>query len=435
MAAWVGLRAKAPDRRAVAGDARDRVRRDAGRPSRSSTPRRATPSTCASPASSTTGASSTPSPAARTRSTACTRTRRSRRPSAPPATARSRARPRYCAVSETFWQRVALHRSYAIGGHSEDEHFSPVAHLSRHLGESTAETCNTYNMLKLTRRLFLRDADPARIDFYERGLFNHILASQDPATGMVTYYVALKPGAWRSYSTPEDSFWCCVGTGMENPARYGEAIYARQGDALLVNLFLASQLTWREKGLTLRQETRFPDEDRTRLVLRLEKPRALRPAPAPPGLGGGGLRGERERRRRSRVESRPALLRDGRARVARRRRGRGPPAHAPALRADARRPGPGRLPLRPDRAGRRPRGGGPRRQGAVRPVGPRGAPRGAAPGARARRRDAGRGPGPREAGRRAPRPSAPRASAGRATSCCGRSSACRTGATRSTSTC
>jgi hypothetical protein len=180
--------------------------------------------------------------------------------------------PRYCAVSETFWQRVALHRSYAIGGHSEDEHFSPVAHLSRHLGESTAETCNTYNMLKLSRRLFLRDADPARIDFYERGLFNHVLASQDPATGMVTYYVALAPGAWRTYSTAEDSFWCCVGTGMENPARYGEAIYARQGNALLVNLFLASELTWREKGLTVRQETRFPDEDRTRLVLRLEKP-------------------------------------------------------------------------------------------------------------------------------------------------------------------
>jgi uncharacterized protein len=180
--------------------------------------------------------------------------------------------PRYCAVSQTFWERVALHRSYAIGGHSEDEHFSPVAHLSRHLGESTAETCNTYNMLKLTRRLFLRDGDPSRIEFYERGLFNHILASQDPATGMVTYYVALKPGAWRSYSTPEDSFWCCVGTGMENPARYGEAIYARQGEAVLVNLFVASQLTWREKGLTLRQETRFPDESRTRLVLRLERP-------------------------------------------------------------------------------------------------------------------------------------------------------------------
>ncbi len=178
---------------------------------------------------------------------------------------------RYCAVAETFWRKVALDRSYAIGGHSEDEHFSPVAHLSRHLGESTAETCNTYNMLKLSRRLFLRDADAARIEFYERGLFNHILASQDPATGMVTYYVALKPGAWRSYSTPEESFWCCVGTGMENPARYGEAIYARQGDALIVNLFLASELAWPEKGLVLRQETRFPDESRTRLVLRLHK--------------------------------------------------------------------------------------------------------------------------------------------------------------------
>jgi hypothetical protein len=198
--------------------------------------------------------------------------------------------PRYCKVAETFWQRVALHRSYAIGGHSEDEHFPPVARLSRHLGESTAETCNTYNMLKLSRRLFLRDLDAARMDFYERGLFNHILASQDPATGGVTYYAALEAGAWRTYSTPEDSFWCCVGTGMENPARTGEAVYARQGDALLVNLFLASEVRWREKGLVFRQETRFPDEERTRLVLRLERPgvrlalRVRRPAWAGDGF-------------------------------------------------------------------------------------------------------------------------------------------------------
>ena len=66
------------------------------------------------------------------------------------------------------------------------------------------------------------------MDFYERGLYNHILASQDPATGMVIYYVALEPGAFKTYSTPDDSFWCCVGTGMENHARYGETIYARQ---------------------------------------------------------------------------------------------------------------------------------------------------------------------------------------------------------------
>jgi hypothetical protein len=180
---------------------------------------------------------------------------------------------RYCRVAETFWSRVAKERSYAIGGHSEDEHFFPVKHFSRHVGESTAETCNTYNMLKLSRALFLRDRVPARIDFYERGLFNHILASNDPASGEVTYYVPMKPGAWRTYSTREDSFWCCVGTGMENPSRFGEAIYARSADALYVNLFLASELRWREQGLRLRQVTRFPQEETTRLELALDAPR------------------------------------------------------------------------------------------------------------------------------------------------------------------
>jgi hypothetical protein len=197
--------------------------------------------------------------------------------------------PRYCAVAETFWTRVARHRSYAIGGHSEDEHFSPVARLSRHLGESTAETCNTYNMLKLTHRLFLRDGDPSRMDFYERGLFNHVLASNDPATGRVTYYVSMKPGAFRTYSTPEDSFWCCVGTGMENPARFGEAAYAREDGALLVNLFLASEATWADKGLVLRQQTRFPSEDRVRLTLSLRSPVRLALRVRHPGWAAGAL--------------------------------------------------------------------------------------------------------------------------------------------------
>jgi hypothetical protein len=179
---------------------------------------------------------------------------------------------RYCEVSEHFWERVARHRSYVIGGNSEDEHFFPTAHFSRHLGESTAETCNTYNMLKLTRRLFQRRPDASFMDFYERGLLNHVLASQDPGTGMVSYYVSMKPGAFRTYSTPDASFWCCVGTGMENPARYGEAIYARGGDALYVNLFLASEMRWREQGLVLRQDTAFPDEGHARLMLRLERP-------------------------------------------------------------------------------------------------------------------------------------------------------------------
>jgi len=196
---------------------------------------------------------------------------------------------RYCAVSRTFWDLVARHRSYAIGGNSEDEHFFPLAHFSRHLGESTAETCNTYNMLKLTRRLFHHRPDAELMDFYERGLFNHILASQDPATGMMTYSVALKPGAWRTYSTPEDSFWCCVGTGMENHARYGEAIYARGEGSLYVNLFLASEARWPEKGLALRQETRFPDEETTRLVFRVERKVRLVLRLRRPGWAGDGV--------------------------------------------------------------------------------------------------------------------------------------------------
>jgi DUF1680 family protein len=196
---------------------------------------------------------------------------------------------RYCEVSSNFWRNVALHRSYVIGGNSEDEHFFPVKHFSRHLGESTAETCNTYNMLRLTRRLFLRGPDAELMDFYERGLYNHILASQDPGSGMVTYFVSLRPGTFRTYSTPEDSFWCCVGTGMENPGRYGEALYARDTEGILVNLFVPSEARWPEKGLVLRQETRFPDEDRTRLVLRLQKSETLALRVRHPGWARGPL--------------------------------------------------------------------------------------------------------------------------------------------------
>ncbi|HEY3128447.1 MAG TPA: DUF6805 domain-containing protein, partial [Acidobacteriota bacterium] len=108
--------------------------------------------------------------------------------------------------------------------------------------------------------------------FYERALYNHILASQDPATGMMTYYVPLKPGAFKTFSTPEESFWCCVGTGMENHARYGETIYFHDDQSLYVNLFIPSQLTWKEKGLIVRQETRFPEEDTTRLTVKSERP-------------------------------------------------------------------------------------------------------------------------------------------------------------------
>jgi len=178
----------------------------------------------------------------------------------------------YQDIATFFWKRVVHHRSYAIGGNTNGERFFPIERFSRHLGTTTTETCNTYNMLKLTRHLFSWGPSAETMDFYERALFNHILASQDPVTGMVCYYVPLRPGAFRTYSTPDSSFWCCVGTGMENHAKYGESIYSHDDHALFVNLFIASELNWREKGLLMRQETKFPQEDKIRLTFKAEKP-------------------------------------------------------------------------------------------------------------------------------------------------------------------
>jgi DUF1680 family protein len=176
------------------------------------------------------------------------------------------------AAAAYFWHVVAEERSYVIGGHSDCEHFSPTEHLSKYLSESTTETCNTYNMLKLTRHLFEWDPEARYADFYERALYNHILASQDPDTGMMSYYVPLKSGARRSYCTPTDSFWCCTGTGIENHAQYGDSIYFHDADGLYVNLFIASELTWRARGMTIRQETRFPEQPATRLTFACARP-------------------------------------------------------------------------------------------------------------------------------------------------------------------
>ncbi|HTY62509.1 MAG TPA: beta-L-arabinofuranosidase domain-containing protein [Acidobacteriota bacterium] len=178
---------------------------------------------------------------------------------------------RYHDIADFFWQRVAHFRSYVIGGNSDGEMFFPPETFSKRLGASSTETCNTYNMLKLTRHLFQWDPSAETMDFYERALYNHILASQDPATGMMTYYVPLRPGSYKTFSTAEESFWCCVGTGMENHAKYGDTIYFHDDSTLYINLFIASELDWPEKGVKIRQETRFPEEDKTRLTFRSSK--------------------------------------------------------------------------------------------------------------------------------------------------------------------
>jgi hypothetical protein len=130
-------------------------------------------------------------------------------------------------------------------------------------------------MLKLTRHLIAWHPSDDLAEFYERALFNHILAAQDPNDGMFVYFTTVMPGHFKTYSTPENSFWCCVGTGMENPARFGEGIYFHSDHALYVNLFIASELKWHAKGLVLRQETHFPDEDTSRFTISAKHPVAL----------------------------------------------------------------------------------------------------------------------------------------------------------------
>ena len=171
-------------------------------------------------------------------------------------------------IAGYFWDLVAHHYSYVIGGDSENEHFTPEDAMSKHLRANTAETCNTYNMLKLTEHVFGWDPRAEYTDFYERALYNDILASQDPRHGMFTYFISLEPGLYKTYSTPFDSFWCCVGTGMENHTKYGEAIYFHGGDNLYVNLFIPSALTWREKGLRMELRTDYPRTGRVVLEVK-----------------------------------------------------------------------------------------------------------------------------------------------------------------------
>jgi len=127
-------------------------------------------------------------------------------------------------------------------------------------------------MLRLTRMLFMAAPSSRYADFYERALYNGILASQDPESGMTTYFQATRPGYVRLFHTPERSFWCCTGTGLENHAKHGDSIYFRGADALWINLFIPSTVSWKEKGLSLRQETAFPERPRTRLAITAARP-------------------------------------------------------------------------------------------------------------------------------------------------------------------
>jgi DUF1680 family protein len=176
-------------------------------------------------------------------------------------------------IAEFFWQSVVHGRTYCTGGTSVDEHWrSDPYSLADQLDSHTQETCCTYNMLKLTRHLFAWQPRVEYMDYYERNLINSILATQDPRTGMMMYFVTLGSGHWKYFNTPHDSFWCCTGTGMENHAKYADTIYFHNDDTLWVNLFIASELNWQGKRVTVRQDTEFPDVSETTLTIRVEKP-------------------------------------------------------------------------------------------------------------------------------------------------------------------
>ena len=174
-------------------------------------------------------------------------------------------------AAEFFWDRVVHHHSYVNGSHGFHEYFGPPDSLNQRLGSTTSESCNVYNMLKLSTHLFSWTAAPEVADYYENALINHILSSQHPETGQVLYFHSLQMGGHKEFQDPF-AFTCCIGTGMENHSKYGEAIYFRGIGELFVNLFIASELRWEEEGLILRQETGFPEEQSTRLRFINEEP-------------------------------------------------------------------------------------------------------------------------------------------------------------------
>ncbi|MFC7497610.1 beta-L-arabinofuranosidase domain-containing protein [Enterovirga sp. GCM10030262] len=167
-------------------------------------------------------------------------------------------KPADAAAPRFFWETVTRDHSYVIGGNADREYFTEPRTISKHITEQTCESCNSYNMLKLTRHLYAWRPEARLFDYYERAHINHMLAHQDPKTGGFAYMVPLMSGTHRSFSSDFDDFWCCVGSGMESHSKHGESIYWQSGDSLIVNLFIPSRLDWRERGATLELETAYP---------------------------------------------------------------------------------------------------------------------------------------------------------------------------------
>ena len=165
-----------------------------------------------------------------------------------------------------FWKNVTGSRSVSIGGNSVREHFHPINDFSSMLeSEQGPETCNTYNMLRLTKMMQESHADLSYTDYIERAMFNHILSAQNSEHGGFVYFTPMRPGHYRVYSQPQTCFWCCVGSGMENQGRYGEYIYSADSDNLYVNLFIPSKVRW--NGADIELCTEFPEDNNIRFKI------------------------------------------------------------------------------------------------------------------------------------------------------------------------
>lgn len=185
---------------------------------------------------------------------------------------------RYLDIAANAWSMIVDTHSYAIGGNSQAEHFRQADNITGYLDEDTCETCNTYNMLKLTRELWANSPDPLLFDYYERALLNHLLGVQDPSSphGHITYFTSLNPGGHRgagpawgggTYSTDYESFWCCQATSLETNTKFSDSIYWHRDSTLYVNLYIPSVLNWADKGVSISQETRFPLSETTELTI------------------------------------------------------------------------------------------------------------------------------------------------------------------------
>ncbi len=193
------------------------------------------------------------------------------------------------AAAAFFWDAVTTHHSFATGGHGKDEYFGPPDALSDRVDGRTDESCNVYNMLKLTRALFAVTPNIKYAEFQERALFNHVLGSIDPQDGRMCYMVPVGRGVQREYQDMFGSFTCCVGTGMENHALHGDGIYYEAGNRLWVNIYAPSRAEWKSAGAHLVMDTSFPEGSAATLTLSLAAPKKLTLALRRPAWAGEGF--------------------------------------------------------------------------------------------------------------------------------------------------